>query len=228
MGQFLHFLDLKNDLKCLNLCATKTLHSLFVLQLMTNDNKPNPRNMDIEQLERLPEDSIYGINSPKMYYIFKKSLLSNKPTAELSDREKKEIRIADTEITFERIRRDIAYDFPSRLSSLYLVENSDLGRSILSGMFAHSSVEPYVVEVDIINQFALCRCDSAWVDKYNEDPQEAFVTNYWQGISFDDHYPRWEFLLEGSVAMTNADEYSHIQRHTQIFFQNAYQQFLDR
>ena len=57
MGEFLHCFDLSDKLKCLNFCSRNVIESLFSLQLINNDTKPNPRDIAIKNLiDCQPED----------------------------------------------------------------------------------------------------------------------------------------------------------------------------
>jgi hypothetical protein len=185
MSQYLHLVDLKNELKCLNIYATRTLHSLFALQLFTEDRKPNTRNIDLDELANLPQENIFGVSSPKMFFLFQKALLNNKAT--LTEQEHKQIRIADIELAMERVRRDIAQYAPSRLSALYLVEKTTRGRDILSAVLGQSTIEPYILEVDILNSLEIYRCDAAWIERYKSDPQDEFLINYWNGTQANEY-----------------------------------------
>jgi hypothetical protein len=122
---------------------------------------------------------------------------------QLTSEEQMLVKKADLEIEFERRRREINYGAPSRLSCIYLVDNDIDGKFILQNMFVGTFKEPKIVEVDILN--------------------DDCIVNYWAGIAFDAAHPSWEYLLEGTIQMTNADQINDIEEHVKISFPTEYQ-----
>lgn len=106
--QFLHCFDLSDKLKCLNFCSRNVIESLFSLQLINNDTKPNPRDIGIENLIDCQPEHINGISSPRMWLIYKASLY-RKLDRSLTSEEQIIVKKADLEITFEKIRRLINF-----------------------------------------------------------------------------------------------------------------------
>ncbi len=224
MRQFLHCLDILDELKCSNLCSRNVIDSLSTLQFMLTDTKPNPMTLDIEVLKNYPPDKIAGLGSPRMLYIYQGSLL-RKEKVVLSDSEKRILKISNLEIEFERLRRQYAPNAPSRLSCVYLVENNIDGRIVLQNMFFNFS-NPMIIEVHILQSIALFKADSSWIDLYNQEQKEDYIKKYWSGETYS-KFNKWEYLLEGTIQMTNSEQINEIEEHTKNHFPNAYQKIQD-
>ena len=223
MGEFLHCFDLSDKLKCLNFCSRNVIESLFSLQLINNDTKPNPRAIAIENLIDCQPEHINGISSPRMWLIYKASLY-RKLDRTLTSEEQIIVKKAELEITFEKIRRLINFGAPSRLSCIYLVDNSIDGRIVLQNMFVDYFINPFIVEVDILNQMELTKCDQRWLEKYYDEPNNEFVKNYWDGVAFNEKCASWEYLLEGTIILTNLEEAKLIDEHVMKNFLIEYEQ----
>ena len=221
MTDFLHCFDISNNQKTFNLSSTRTLSSLLAMQLFTNDNRPNPMHLDIDTLRDCREEDINGMSSPRMYYVFKRSLL-NRIGRPLTDSENVEYRKGDVEIAFEEARRELNPNSPSRLSCLYLVDNSESGRLILRSMFLGVFKNPMIIEVDVWNNMELKRFDSTWIDRYFDNPSEEYLSNYWNGVVANEQEPAWEYLLEGSIIMRVADQARDIDAYVERHFPETY------
>ena len=226
MGQYLHGFDTIDKLKCLNFCSRQVIESLFALQLIvTTDKKPNPRNTEIENLINCRPEDIDGLSSSRMFIIYQASIYRTllRPKAE---EELALIRQADLEIEFERRRRELNYGAASRLSCVYLVENTFDSRLLLQSMFADFFWNPKIVEVDILNSIEITKCDVTWLNKYYEEPKDEYIVNYWTGVPSNENYSTWEYLLEGTIQMTNPDEIEDIIDDVRINFPTEYQAIL--
>jgi hypothetical protein len=209
MDKYLHCIDLSDKLKCLNLCSTGTISSLLTVQLFINDPKPNPMTIDIDKLKNCTLEEIDGLSSPRMFFVYQRTIL-NYYTRPLTIEEKKFSHIGDLEIDFERARREFNSAAPSRLSCLYLVEDNFDGRIVLNDMFSASFKKPMILEVYLLNKMELMQFDHNWIDQYYQDPQERYLKSYWTSVMFNDEKPSWEYLLEGTIRMTNASQKQEI------------------
>ncbi|MCG3165582.1 MAG: hypothetical protein POELPBGB_01350 [Bacteroidia bacterium] len=224
MGQYLHCFDLSDRLKCFNFCSRKVIESLLVTQLITEDKKPNPRNEEIENLINCRPIDINGLSSPRMGLIYNASIY-RKLTRRLTQQEEKVIKKADLEIAFEKHRRDINYGAPSRLSCIYLADNDWDGKIVLRNMFVDNFRNPLVVEVDILNEMELVKCDCRWLDAYYNDPHDEYIVNYWTEKLYGDQ-PAWEYLLEGTAMLTETEQAKYIESHVAKKFPTYYEQIL--
>ena len=80
-------------------------------------------------------------------------------------------------------------------------------------MFVDVFSRPKVIEVDILNDLGLIKVDHKWIDKYLQTPNEEFAKKYWGGEPFEEGIPSWEYLLEGSIMMTNVNGIAEIEQH---------------
>lgn len=223
MGQYLHCFDLSDQLKCFNFCSRRVVESLFSTQLITGDTKPNPRNFEIENLINCRPADIDGLSSPRMAIVYQASIYRTL-TRPLTADEQIVVKKADLEIEFERRRRKINYGASSRLSCVYLVDNDIDGRTVLQNMFVGTFGRPLIVEVDILNNMELTKCDHHWLQKYYEEPNDEYIVNYWTGVPLNDKFPSWEYLLEGTIVLTLQEQANQIDRHVETEFPIYYEQ----
>lgn len=226
MGQYLHCFDQSDKLKCLNFCSRQVIESLFSLQLIISDNRPNPRNADIENLINCRPIDIDGVSSPRMILVYQASINRTLQRSLTSD-EELVVKKADLEIEFERRRREINFGASSRLSCIYLVDNDIDGRTVLQNMFVGSFTRPKIVEVDILNNLELTKCDHHWLQKYFDEPKDEYIVNYWTGIPLNEKYPSWEYLLEGTIQMTNHSEIQDVIDDVKNNFPTEYQAIIN-
>lgn len=211
--KYLHCIDFSDKLKILNFASTGTLSSLLQMQLFRNDCKPHPMAMDIERLKNCTVDEIDGMSSPRMLFVFRRTLFNSSNHRTLTESEKVIVRKGNLEIEFERGRRDYNYAAPSRLSCLYLMDDEIDSRIDLNNIFVDIFKNPFVVEVLILNQMELMKFDYRWIDKYFDEPKEEYIKNYWTSIQVNDKYPKWEYLLEGTIKMTNKEQFEILENY---------------
>jgi hypothetical protein len=209
MSFYLHCFDLSNKLKLLNFASTGTYSSLFVTQMITRDTKPNPMHVDIEKLQDCTIDEIDGISSPVMLFVFQKTVFESF-TRKLTKQEQSIIKRANVEIEFERGRRLYNYAAPSRLSAIFLTENTDDDRANLFEMFSHLFRNPKILEVSLFNDFEKMKFDYRWYEKYHEDAKEEYIKNYWEQQPFELKIDKWEILLEGTIKIINKVDFDEL------------------
>jgi hypothetical protein len=134
------------------------------------------------------------------------------------------VKKADLEIEFERRRREINYGASSRLSCVYLVDNDIDGRTVLQNMFVGTFGRPIIVDVDILNNMELTKCDHHWLQKYYDEPKDEYIVNYWTGVPLNDKFPSCEYLLEGTIFLTHQEQANEIDRHVKTEFPVYYEQ----
>jgi hypothetical protein len=110
-------------------------------------------------------------------------------------------RIAELEIEFERIRRQINVDLPSRLMCIFLAEDNTDGRIMLQNMF-FSRRNFCIVSVNISQGFRFHKADSRWIDIYEKTGDGKAIENYWNGIKAGGE-PQFEYLLDGQISLEN-------------------------
>lgn len=112
---------------------------------------------------------------------------------------------ADIELEFENVRRRKSPESATRLSSIYLADNSEVGIKHIENMLGSAI---FVIRVSILSAKRLTRADTRWFDLYIEDEDIAFIENYWRGIPSE--CPKWEYLLDGAIQMTDQSQLEEI------------------
>jgi hypothetical protein len=185
-GHFIHGVDLEDFYPCWNLALTGTLSSPdFSVSGdagLYASHQPI-RDTPIERLRTvgLPP----GMVSPRA-----RCLIS---TAN-EDRHVTERRAA--ELAFEEARRALAPDAPSRLSSLYLAEDSQAGRNHVRSMLGS---DIHILRVSVPICVRSRRVDTAWFDCYWDDPAQKYIENYWQSVQKESVCTTWELLIDGVI-----------------------------
>jgi hypothetical protein len=223
---YLHCIDFSNKLKVLNFTSTGGLYSLLAAQLISGDNRPNPMSIDIEKLYNCTVDEINGMSSPRMLFVFQRTIFKSWKHRKLSEAQEKIVLKGELEIQFEIGRRQFNYGAPSRLSCLYLIENNIDSSFDLNNMFADVFKDPLIVEVQILDKFELMKFDFRWVDEYYKSPSKNYIEHYWNGLSYDEKKPKWEYLLEGSIQMINKEQYELVEEYSKSKYTNEYEAIL--
>lgn len=182
--------------------------------------------MDIDALVNCPPEILNGVVSAKMTALYKASRL-RKLKRELIASEKHTIKIADLEIEFEKGRRIHNYGAPSRLSCLYLAEDDLDSREMLRGMFANVFSRPKIINVEILNQMEIVQVDHKWVNKYFDEPNKDYIKKYWTGIPYNEDFPSWEYLIEGTITMNDEIQISEIDDHIKKEYPEVYQRIME-
>ncbi len=115
--------------------------------------------------------------------------------------------LGDIELAFEEGRRKFAPDGSSRLASLYVADDSDVGRAHVRAM-----LEPDITILRVTIPFALRvnRVDTKWFDLYCHDPKPAYIESYWSSVAFDSATPTWEYLVDGMIEVDDPDGLAYI------------------
>jgi hypothetical protein len=220
MKTYLHAIDLSDALCCHNLSIGKRLWS--------PDNIARSEGWDVDthrSLKTIPIDSFAkppfpsGVQTPRMIYKvieadgFERNRDPHNSSVESDQTEEPvssgSLSMARIETNFEEVRRKIAPNAPSRLSCLYVTDNTPLGERLLTRMLGHGR---YLVEVRIASKHSLHRADVRWFDKYCETQDISFIENYWQGNQAAEP-EAWEYLLCGSFELTRDEQWLHIKHN---------------
>lgn len=132
--------------------------------------------------------------------------------------EQRILRISDVEIDFEMGRRLYAPDSPSRLTCLFMVNDSLDCRFLLSKMFGSNKsgrYKPLVLSVGILKKDRIAKADSSWFGKYEKKKDDEYIEAYWSGIKSDE--PKWEILFEGTVGLRDKCQASELKQLLNAF-----------
>lgn len=141
-GQYLHGVDLNNDVLVHNLGIAGRLWTADYIGAVDPGIAVTHRAIGDIPIEDLPSFGLHGnVISPRCArYFIPAAILDMGQTIvnghgipwELSDGQRARITaLRDMELAFERGRRQFAPDVPSRLSCIWLAESNDTGRSVI-------------------------------------------------------------------------------------------------
>jgi hypothetical protein len=114
------------------------------------------------------------------------------------------------ELAFESGRREVAPEAPSRLSSLYLAEDSEAGRAHVRDMLGPDiHILRVVVQVAARTHLG----DTRWYDLYCKDPDPTFIVKYWQSVPSGSDPATWEILIDGQIRVEDKEGLEHLRVH---------------
>jgi hypothetical protein len=164
-------IDLDNWQTCHNFSLAGTISSTEVaVSTVPAGTFPSVKTMDLDAFRR--GETGTGMLSPRFA---NRILMPLKATGRLDA-------IGEIELEFEKKRRQLAPDTPSRLSCMWLAEDSEAGRSHIGQMFS-TTRRLYVVRVRVFLALAFRAAHTGWFDQYVEKRDEESIANYWGGLS---------------------------------------------
>ncbi|AZQ59837.1 DUF2441 domain-containing protein [Maribacter sp. MJ134] len=215
--EFIYFIDLDEPLVCFNLINTNQLTSPLIAHYHTFKNEEYPLyNANPDSLLTDLDSTKLGFVGPRFQYVALSNWARNglkiglgiTNTKLYSDTDIEKIhRIAELEIEFEKIRRLIDSNLPSRFTCLFLAEDNIDGRTMLKNMFSNRKnfrIAP--VEVDFIK---VHKADSKWIDAYERNKNIHLIKSYWKGENYDAN-PQYEYLVDGIVKLKKAEDQKYI------------------
>jgi hypothetical protein len=117
------------------------------------------------------------------------------------------LHIGDIELAFEEGRRRVVPEGASRLASLYLADDSDVGRAHVRAMLG---VDILILRVTIPLALRVSRVDTKWFDLYCHNPKPEYIDNYWRSVALDPAAPTWEYLVDGMIEVDDPEGLAHI------------------
>jgi hypothetical protein len=216
--KYVHAIDLNNPHPCWNLRVSGgKLITPNLLALIDHGIAGTYRPVGTISIEELRAVGPYGnVVTPRTgQVLIKAAMLRNSPSYldgynqevfVLPESRSNILRRADQELEFERVRRTVDTSLVSRISCLWLAERNEQGISHVKSMLGS---DVYILDVAIICSLALTRVDTSWFDAYWKEPRIEFAEGYWSQSPFDDS-PRWEYLLDGAIAVENPDHLAHV------------------
>jgi len=179
---------------------------------------------DVENFYEQPELCFSGLGSPCFRSILYASILRKgknlvngygKPI-EIKLEDKEQILFkADLGINFEKIRRNEFSHKPSRMSSVFVVEDSWEGRLCLSQMFyqgySSGKYAPFIFNVKVVVCLFSHKGDIQWLDEYRETQNVECIREYWRGNAFNSS-PIYEYFLEGTIIPNNREQILEIRK----------------
>lgn len=149
----------------------KTLHPIYEL--------------DLDKVLFDEKESQIGFSSPRFNYItlanwhnngLKIGFKENDKFYFYSDTEiSRVLRVAELEIEFERVRRQVNQFLPSRLSAIYLANDNLDGRTMLKNMFYKKKKNFLIEKFKITHQMLFHKADYRWIEEYEKDKDRKSV-----------------------------------------------------
>jgi hypothetical protein len=115
------------------------------------------------------------------------------------------LRLADFELAFERARREVRPDAPSRLSCVFLAEDNAAGRAYAQGM---ATMHGFVMTVRVPLALRIARMDAHWIGDSADLPTRERCQGYWSGDPTPDADPLWEWLVDGVIRCADNDQFA--------------------
>jgi hypothetical protein len=116
------------------------------------------------------------------------------------------LRIADRELMYEEVRREVASESASRLACIWLAEDNVEGRNLVWQLKGNGA---FVLSVRVLAAARWTRVDARWLEG---DPSKDEIRGYWSGGAKGEN-PLWEFLLEGTIACIDDEELVRLRQH---------------
>jgi hypothetical protein len=216
-GRFIHGVDLEDWYPCWNLALSGRLYSPdFAASLNPNlaDSHRAIRDVPIEELRAgLPVGTptpraVWQLGAAAIVRSGGKVGIGVNHTQWCSPERADQLRASgDVELAFEAGRRQFRPEAPSRLSCLYLAEDSDSGRAHVRAMLGPGI---HLLRVAIPWVARVARVDTAWFDAYCRHPDPIFVQNYWQAVPKNPSSSTWEILLDGGIQVDDPEGLKHL------------------
>lgn len=199
-GYFLHGVNLDDWYPCWNLALSGGLASSDFTASAEPGFSGHHQPIRDTTLEELRSNGLpRGLPTPRAV----STLLAG--TVPTQDKSRREI-----ELAFESGRRKVAPEAPSRLSSLYLAEDSESGRMHILKMLGP---DIHILRVMIQVATRTHRGDTRWYDLYCEDPDQSYITSYWQSLSSGSDPATWEILVDGRIRVEDDEGLKHLREH---------------
>ncbi len=112
-------------------------------------------------------------------------------------------RLCAFELEFERARRELRPDAPSRLSCLYVAADDAEGRAYAQMM---ATAHGFVMHVEVPWAVRVARLDSHWLGADLVVPTLEHLAGYWSGEPMPGREPRWEWLVDGVIHCTKPEQ----------------------
>lgn len=117
------------------------------------------------------------------------------------------LRLGNIELAFEEARRKLLPDGASRLASLYLADDSDLGCTHVRAMLGGNIL---ILRVTVPLALRISRVDTKWFDLYCHEPNPEYIEKYWSLAALDPAAPMWEYLVDGMIEVDDPEGLAHI------------------
>jgi hypothetical protein len=214
--QFIYCIDLDNPMTCNNLVEARQLSSYEFNALHSGLAFKKISEISIEDLKYNAHNQSIGLASYRWSILMGGSILRNggkfglgyKYPRWFSQNQCEHIeKVSSIEIEFERVRRDTNPNLPSRLTCLFLAEDTIDSRIHLSQMLGHL-IKPHIINVEINYCLKSFKTDSKYFDNYFLTGDVKFIHAYWKAEI--ENASSVEYLFEGSIIPSNEEQIAHV------------------
>ena len=216
---FLHGVDLKNGVLVHNIGVAGRLLTVDFLGVVDPNLARTHRTIGSIPIPELASTGPYenAVSPRSAGYLIPAAILDSgqkivngfgEPRQLTPGQEQRLIETRNIELKFEEGRRLIAPTAPSRLSCIWLAENSDAGRAVILSMLPNA----YITAVRVEHCAAAAIADANWFDDYLNFPKPDFIENYWKG-KIHPKISMPEILVDGQVTFTDPQQLAYIKEN---------------
>jgi hypothetical protein len=220
-GKHLHGISLGEWYPCWNLALSGRIASPDFLAFCEPELAASHQSIRDISIKCLRTESIFmGVSSPRTArYVWAAAIIrrgghvgiGSIDTKWLDQEEMGRIvAIGDMELEFERVRREIAQNAASRLSCLWVAEDTEEGKTHIRSMLGSDIL---ILKVRIPVALRVSKVDTTWLDAYFEEPRQEFIENYWRSIPFNEQRVTWEYLVDGAIEVNDPEGMECIRRY---------------
>ena len=220
-GRYIHGVDLSNGYPCWNLSLSGRLFSPDFLAAVDPGVAECHRSIRDSPMELLEQGKTpQGAYTPRgLWFITAAAKIRRgehkewgaRSPSHFSDAEIDRIgKMGSVELEFERQRRRVAPDAVSRLSCLYVAEDTETGCAHIRRMLGEGI---HILRVTIPFALRVTKCDTNWFDAYWNNPDRTFVERYWAGEPYDRARATWEFLVDGIIEADDPEGMQYLREH---------------
>jgi len=222
-GIFTHGIKINDPIVCHNFVEVGELWSIDFIGTLDPSLKDRHKCINEVTLDDLRIDPPKGLIQPRAAWFMwagsrirqGKRIFSGKTgkTKWLSKEQMDRVLfLSDIELEFERVRREVVPDAVSRLSCLWVAEDTEAGRNHIREMFSPSS-DIFILKVQIPIARNVTKADTAWFNKYYENQNTDYIVQYWQSTSSGSGSPTWEFLVDGVIKVDDPDGIEYVRKN---------------
>ncbi|WP_339924206.1 hypothetical protein [uncultured Cyclobacterium sp.] len=199
--KFIHLMDLADEFTDFMVNDIGAIFTPSMVSSLKGVFKPFIYSLSIEELRNDSFDEPIEFMSPRGYRNIKEaSKIRKSKTSNFDETEVKILKMAEIELKFEEVRREICNWAPSRLSSIYLMDDTESSAGNLEYMFRNSTRRyPKVILFRHAGLARVIKVDYRWFEKYAEDKNIEYIKKYWQSKPFIPGSTTWEYLYEGGL-----------------------------
>ncbi|MFC7773902.1 hypothetical protein [Flavobacterium sp. GCM10027622] len=217
---FIYHIDLDYILVCENFIRSNHLASPAMFHYITYKTEYPIYTINLDNLLSELDATQIGFSSPRFLNLtitnwsrngLKVGLGIENAQYYSKEKLKKFARISELEIEFERVRREIDNNLPSRLCCIFLALDNFDSRTMLKNMF-WDKTNFIIAPIEIKYKHRFHQADSKWIEEYEKTKHKSAIENYWLGKNFDNN-PEYEYLLEGLIELCDSKDREYIKNH---------------